>query len=563
MRMSQMFFNSLRETKEDDTKSNYFLTKAGMIRRNSAGVYSFMPIGFKVMENITKIIREEMNKEGANELLMPSLIAEEVYEKAGRLEAFGDEIFKLKDRSGKKCVLGPTHEEIFTEAVRDNVKSYKGLPINLYQFQTKYRDEARPRYGLLRTKEFIMKDAYSFDRDYKGLDNSYKKMYDAYCRIFTRFEIDYVIVKSDTGAMGGVLSEEFMALADVGEDKVVTCSSCDFSANRGVAECKTVDVVSNEEIKELTEIETPNVGKINDLIEEYDFDNKKLTKTLIYKADGEFVLVMVRGDREVNEVKVQKCLGAKIIELATEEEVIKLTNAKVGFAGPIGLKIKVIADNEVKNIKNFLVGANKTDYHYINVNFDRDFEVDEFCDIRNITEQDVCPVCRGKINFRNGIEVGNTFKLGTKYSEALGCVFTDEDNKEKPMVMGCYGIGLARCMATIVEQHNDENGIIWPMEVAPYKVIIVPVSTSDEIQMKVANKLYDDLISQGCEVLIDDRNERVGVKFKDADLIGIPIRIAVGRKAWEGIVEYKMRNENEVQELEVQEALETIKKVCN
>ena len=558
MLMSNLFFYTLRETAEDDSISNQLLTRTGMIRRNSAGVYSFMPLGYKVLKNIEKIIREEMDKEGANELLMPALLTEETYEKAGRLETFGNSILKLKDRNDKKYVLGPTHEEVFTETVRDNVKSYKQLPINLYQFQTKYRDEARPRYGLLRTKEFIMKDAYSFDTDFEGLDVSYDKMFRAYKRMFDRMKINYAIVKADTGAMGGLLSEEFMALAQIGEDKLVICNNCDFSANLEVAKCKEEVISNSEELKEIQEIYTPNVGKIEDVTREYGFDTKTMTKSLIFKVDEEFVLVMIRSDREVNIVKVQKLLNAKVVELATEEDVMRITNAKVGFAGAVGLKIKVVADNEIKYMKNFLVGANKTDYHYINVNLDRDIKADLLGDIRNITEQDVCPKCGGKINFVNGIEVGNTFKLGTKYSEALGCLYVDEQNKQKPMVMGCYGIGPARCLATIVEQHHDENGIIWPASIAPYQVVIIPVNLKDDNQYNLSKEIYQELMKIGLDVVLDDRDERPGVKFKDADLIGFPIRITVGKKAVESIVEYKERDKERIEEVEVNEIVNKV-----
>ncbi len=561
MRMSQFFFNTIRETKEDDTISNQLLTRSGMIRKNSAGVYSFMPLGYKVIQNIQKIIREEMDDKGGNELLMPALIMEEVYEKSGRTEAFGNSVFRVKDRANKNYILGPTHEEVFTEAVKENIKSYKTLPTTLYQFQNKFRDEARPRYGLIRVKEFIMKDAYSFDKDYDGLEISYNKMYDAYCRIFERLGIEYVVVKADTGVMGGLLSEEFMALAKVGEDKLIICNNCDYAANREVAECKDIGIENNDGLKTKEELYTPNVGKIEDITKEYRYDKKTMTKSLIYKADKEFILVMVRSDREVNEVKLQKTLGVKNLELAETPDVIKLTGAGVGFAGPIGLKMKVVADNEIKYMKNFLVGANKTDYHYINVNFDRDFNIDIFADIRNIIEEDVCPVCGEKINFKNGIEVGNTFKLGTKYTETLGCLFVDEDNTQKPMVMGCYGIGVARCMATIVEQSNDENGIIWPYQVAPYKVIIVPINVEDEKQMGIAERLYKELKANDIEVILDDRKERPGVKFKDADLIGIPIRITVGKKAEEGIIEYKLRVEKEVLEISIEDALTKVKKL--
>jgi prolyl-tRNA synthetase len=560
MKMSNLFFYTLREVKDDDSISNQLLTKAGMLKRDSAGVYAFMPLGYKVLKNIEQIIRKEMNSCGANELIMPALLLEETYEKTGRIEAFGNSILKLKDRTGKRYVLGPTHEEVFTNVVKDSIKSYKQLPVNLYQFQTKYRDEARPRFGLIRTKEFVMKDAYSFDKDYEGLDKSYQLMYDAYCRSFDRMGIKYVVVKADTGAMGGQLSEEFMAVADIGEDKLVLCNNCNYAANLEVAECVMKVTENSESLNELKELHTPNVGKISDLVNTFGFDEKITTKSLIYKVDDNFVLAMVRGDRAINEVKLQKLLKAKQIELAEEEDVKRLTSANVGFAGPIGINIKVVVDNEIYGMKNFLVGANKTDYHFVNVNIERDFKATINGDIRNVTEDDVCPLCGGHLKIENGIEVGNTFKLGTKYSEELQCLYLDEDNTQKPMIMGSYGIGLARCLATIVEQNNDENGIVWPLSVAPYKVIVIPVNISDATQMQVGLEIYNELSKAGIETILDDRDERGGVKFKDADLIGIPIRIVVGKKAGEGIVEFKYRNNNDKGEFTI---TETIKKIMN
>ena len=560
MKMSKLFFYTMREVKDDDSISNQLLTKAGMLKRDSAGVYAFMPLGYKVLKNIEKIIREEMNFVGANELVMPALLLEETYEKTGRIEAFGSSILKLKDRTGKKYVLGPTHEEVFTTVVKDCIKSYKQLPVNLYQFQIKYRDEARPRFGLIRTKEFVMKDAYSFDKDYEGLDKSYKFMYDAYCRSFDRMGIKYVVVKADTGAMGGQLSEEFMAVADIGEDKLVLCDCCEFASNLEVAECVLTAMENSETLNEIKEFYTPDAGKINDLVNSFGFDIKITTKSLIYKVDEEFVLAMVRGDRIINEVKLQKLLKAKQIELAGAEDVRRITSADVGFAGPIGVNIKIIVDNEIKGMRNFVVGANKTDYHFINANIQRDFKTTILGDIRNVTEDDVCPICGGRLSIENGIEVGNTFKLGTKYSEALECLYVAEDNTQKPMVMGSYGIGLARCLATIVEQNNDENGIIWPISVAPYKVIVIPVKTTDSFQLQVAEQIYNELNQVGIETILDDRDERGGVKFKDADLIGIPIRIVVGKKAGEGFVEFKYRNNNDKLELTFLEVIEKVKK---
>lgn len=558
MYMSKMFFYTLRDVKDDDSISNQLLTKAGMLKKDSAGVYSFMPLGYRVLKKIENIIREEIESTGSNELIMPALLTQDTYEQTGRMEAFGDSILKLNDRTGKKYVLGPTHEEVFTTTVRDVVKSYKQLPVSLYQFQTKYRDEARPRYGLIRTKEFVMKDAYSFDRDYHSLDKSYKAMYDAYCKSFDRMGIQYVVVKADTGAMGGQLSEEFMAITDIGEDKLVLCSSCSYSANLEIAECKTLFTKDSIDLEDIDQFYTPNIGKINDLVCHYNLDINNIVKTLIYLADGELIIALIRGDRNVNEVKLKKILNAKQIEIAQEEDVKKLTGANIGFAGPININATIICDFEIKNMSNFVTGANKTDYHFKNVNLDKDFNVNVYGDIRDIEHDDVCPICESKINLVNGIEVGNTFKLGTKYSETLECLYLDEDNTQKPMVMGSYGIGLARCLATIVEQSNDENGIIWPISVAPYTVVIIPVNVKDETQFIIATEMYKKLKTLGIDVIVDDRKERPGVKFKDADLIGFPIRITIGKKSGEGIVEFKERSNSELKEYQIEDAISKV-----
>lgn len=551
MRLSKSYFLTKKENlKDDECVSSNLLVRAGMIKKVGSGIYAFLPMGLRVFRKIENVVREEMNNIGSQELVMPSLLPEDYYIDSGRRSVFGDDMFSLKDRVGRDYVLGPTHEELFVEVCRDMIKSYKDMPISLYQMANKYRDEPRSRYGLIRTREFVMKDAYTFDKDLEGLDESYKLMFDAYKKIFDRIGIDYRIVRASTGAMGGLLSEEFQAITDIGEDIVVTCDNCGFSTNIEICDVKGECEKSNEETKEKELLYTPNCGTINDLYEKFGIDSKKTCKTMIYKVDDKFYAFMVRGDREVNEYKISRLLNAVSVEMATAEEDEKITGANVGFAGPIDLSIPVIIDNEVLCMKNFLVGANKSDYHYINTNLN-DFKYEQVADIRNVCEDDKCPECGHDLSFRHGIEVGNTFKLGTKYSESMGLYFADENNKLKPVLMGCYGIGVARIMAAVVEQNHDEDGIIFPEIIAPYNLAIVVVNSKDETQMKVANELYEKYKKDGIEVILDDRDVRAGVKFKDMDLIGIPKRIVVGKKASEGIVELKYRNSSDVEEINI------------
>lgn len=558
MRLKNSFFYTMREdAKDEESISGNLLVRSGMIKKSSAGIYMVLPLGKRVISKIENIIREEMNATGAQELYMPALILEEVYEESGRRSAFGSNMFSLKDRYSKKYVLGPTHEELFVYAGMMHGKSYKDFPYNLYQFQTKYRDETRPRYGLIRTREFTMKDAYSYDVDLDGLHTSYMKMFNAYKKSFDRMDFNYKIVKADTGAMGGMLSEEFQAICDIGEDTVVLCDQCNFSSNLEITK-----VISHSqpqvELLQKQLVATPNAKTIEEVAIFFGKQPKDFVKTLIYKVDDEYYAFLLNGDRELNETKVLKVLEANEMELASFEKVETITGAKVGFAGPIGLTIKVVMDEEVQHMQNFIIGANQSDYHYTNVNVS-DFEVYKIADIVNVKEADVCPNCGGNIQFARGIEIGNTFKLGTKYSESLGFKYLDKNNHLQPVVMGSYGIGLERCMAAIVEQHHDENGIVWPMSVAPYQVVIVVVSDKDEAQVQVAEHLYQELVDAKVEVLLDDRDERVGVKFKDSELIGIPLRITVGKKACEGIVEYKQRNSDDKLEYRLEEAIEVIK----
>lgn len=557
MKLKDSFFYTLREDlKDEESKSGNLLVKAGFIKKSSSGIYILMPMGYLVYQNIVSIVRDEMNKAGASELLMPSLIPEEVYVKSGRRANFGSDMFSLKDRLERDYVLGPTHEELFVSAAKMKIKSYKDMPFNIYQIATKFRDEPRPRYGLIRVREFTMKDAYSFDTSYEELDISYKKMYEAYKNIFDRVGLTYKIVTADTGVMGGLLSEEFQALADIGEDTLVICDNCDFSSNIEVCEAITLKEEENEEEKEKELVHTPHIGVIEDL-EKAGFSLAKLTKTLIYKVDDKFYAVVVPGNREVNELKIRKFLKGSDITLATFEEVEKITNAKVGFAGPIGLNIPVLVDCDVTLMKNFLVGANKTDYHYINVNL-KDFDKYEVGDFKEVKEGDFCPLCKHKLVFKKGIEVGNTFKLGDKYSKLLNLTYLDKNNQEKYPIMGCYGIGIERILASVAEQKSDEKGLIWPLAIAPFKVAIVLLNNDGH---EYANSLYDILNKEGISTLLDDRDERAGVKFNDIDLIGIPIRITIGKKFNENIVEFKLREEKDSKEIITNSVLEEIKKV--
>ena len=563
MRLKNSFFYTIRENiKDEESISGNLLVRAGMIRKSSSGIYMFLPLGYKVMKNIEKIVREEMENIGAGELLMPALIPEEVYINSKRRDAFGKDMFSLNDRFNKNYCLAPTHEELFAKAASNKIKSYKDMPFSIYQIQTKYRDEPRPRYGLIRVREFLMKDAYSFDRDEKGLDNSYKEMYNAYKKIFTRLGINYKIVKSDTGAMGGLLSEEFQAITDIGEDKLVICDSCGYSSNAEVAKCTLLTNPSEEEIKVRELFKTPNAGTIEEVSSLLDESKEKFVKTLIYEVDSNYYAILVRGDHEVNEAKVKKLLKANEIKLAEANSVEEITGAKLGFAGPIGLNIPVIVDNEVMNMKNFIVGANKTDYHYKNVNLE-DFNYLLTDDVRTITKDDTCPKCGKLLEFKNGIEIGNTFKLGTKYSECLNLTYLNKDNEDSLVWMGSYGIGIGRCLAAVVEQHNDDKGIIWPFEIAPFKVTIVVVNTEDESQMDAANYLYENLRKQKISTILDDREERVGVKFNDMDLIGIPIRITVGNKIKDQIVEIKQRNKDEYEEISLYDVLSKIEDIMD
>ena len=560
MRMSRMLMPTLKEVPSDaEITSHQLMLRAGMIRKMASGIYNQLPMGIRVFRKVEDIIREEMNAKGAQEISCALLVPAELWQESGRWDVMGPEMFRLKDRNGRDYCLGPTHEETFTHIVRNEITSYKQLPLNLYQIETKFRDERRPRFGVMRTRNFTMKDAYSFDADQEGLDKSYDDMFDAYTRIFARCELDNSPVQADSGAMGGSASAEFMVKSEVGEDEIVFCSGCDYAAN--IEKATSVNhEASTEEMKEMGEIETPNVHTIEELQDFFKMDAGQFAKTLIYYADGKTVAVVVRGDRDVNETKVANAIGGAVeFELASEDTIKAVTGAEVGFAGPIGIKTDYLfIDQEVVYQRNVIIGANKTGYHIQNANFCRDFE-GQVGDFRNVQEGDKCPKCGQPLEIMRGVEVGHIFKLGTKYSESMGATFLDQNGKSQPIIMGCYGIGVERTVAAVIEQHHDENGIIWPLAIAPYHVVVVPVNVKKEEHLENAEKIYKELEAAGVEVLLDDRNERAGFKFKDSDLLGIPMRITVGKDIVDGKVEFKLRKEADKEIISVDEVLDRVK----
>lgn len=552
MRLSNSYFFTLRENvKDEESISGNLLTRAGYIKKTSSGIYMYLPLGLKVLKNIENIIREEMINSGSQEVMMPALVNEDYYINSGRRDLIGDSMFSLQDRFNRNYVLGPTHEELFALAATLKINSYKDMPFNLFQFQNKFRDEIRPRFGLIRVREFLMKDAYSFDTDEAGLDVSYKKMYDAYIRAFDRMNIKYKIVKADTGIMGGILSEEFQATTDIGEDTVVLCDKCDLSTNLEIAECVEKEFEKEEhKTHELVEtIGTKNIKEVANLLKQ---PTEKFVKTLIYNIDGKLFACLINGSQELNETKLRKLMSASSISIADNSDIAKHNDLAIGYLGPIGLNLPIIADQNILKMHNFITGANQENYHYINTNIEN-FEISNVGDITNIQEKDQCPKCDGKITFSKGIEIGNTFKLGTKYSQAMNLTYTNTDNLIKDVWMGSYGIGLGRCLAALVEQNHDENGIVWPKEVAPYQLAIVLISDKDPQQVEAAEQLYSDLSKQGYTVLFDDRSERPGIKFKDLELIGIPTRIVVGKHISNNKVEIRHRNETENKLIDISE----------
>lgn len=561
MKASKMLISTLKETPNEAVISSHvLLLRAGMIRKLVAGVYNYLPLGLRTLRKVENIIRDEMDKSGALEILSSAIQPKELWVESGRWYKYGPELMRLKDRHDREFCLGPTHEEIFTDLVRNQIKSKKNLPINIYQIQTKYRDEFRPRFGLMRSREFIMKDAYSFDTSYEGLDISYKNMYQTYCNIFNRFGLNYKIVLADTGAIGGSGSHQFMALSDVGESDIIYCE-CGYAADQEKAESRPDVILDESNLKEICEVETPNQKTIEEVASFLSIEPKKVVKSLVYKNlnDNSLILVLVRGDKEVNEIKVVNSLNIAEHELvlASYDDILSIGSIE-GFVGPIKIdNCKILVDEEVTLMKNFIVGANKKNYHLINVNYGRDF-VGQVGQFRKSVENDLCPICSRKMKMERGIEVGQIFKLGTKYSQAMNCTYQDDDGQVKPMIMGCYGIGVTRTMSAIIEQNHDENGIIWPINVAPYHVVIIPINYQDEIIKNLSDSIYQKLQNNNVEVVLDDRNAKPGFKFKDWDLIGIPYQIIVGKKASEDIVEFKIRKNLQKEELSSELAIERI-----
>lgn len=572
MRMSQLFVQTLREFPSDaEVMSHKLLVRAGYIRKLANGVYNYLPLMWRVLKKVENIIREEMDAAGAQELLMPFVQPAELWQDSGRWEVYGKELLRLKDRHNREMCLAPTHEEVVTAVAKEGVRSYKQLPLNLYHIQLKFRDEIRPRFGLLRGREFIMKDAYSFDADEEGLDKSYEIMAKAYTRIFERCGLETKMVQSDTGAIGGSVSHEYMVLVNedtennAGENDVFYCTKCGYSANSNHAVSILNPAETDGKFEKAEIIDTPNAHSIEELAKLLNVPASVICKCLIYVVDGKYVAALIRGDKTVEETKLMNAFAGNDIRIARNDEIEEIMNASgfnaiAGFIGPKGLKnVQIIADETVKELKNFVIGINQTDKHLVGANWGVDVELPEkIADIRLVEKNDKCVDCGAELKVTKGIEVGNIFKLGTKYSKAMNATFTDKDGKERPFIMGCYGIGITRTAAAAVERHHDEFGIKWPLAIAPYTVVIVPVSDQDETQMKVAEEMYKKLLDAKVEVLIDDRSERAGVKLKDADLIGIPFRITVGKTIKDGLVEFKTRATNEMETISSDEAVERI-----
>jgi prolyl-tRNA synthetase len=560
MKMTNLYAPTLREVPaEAEVPSHQLMLRAGMIRKAAGGVYSYLPLAWRTLRKIEQIVREEMDAKGGQEIAMPIVQPAEIWQQTGRWDVYGDEMFRLKDRHQRDFCLGPTHEEMVTTLIKSDVRSYRQLPLLVYQIQNKYRDEIRPRFGLMRGREFIMKDLYSFDRDTAGLELSYKKMYDAYTRIFSRCGLEFRPVEADPGAIGGSGTHEFMVIADSGEAAIAYCDGCDFAANVEKAELLPLAAPVEAE-KALEAVATPGKKTISAVTEYLSLAADRLIKSLAFMTEKGPVLALVRGDHEVNEIKLANLLNVLQLEMATEKDICAAFQSEPGYIGPVGLtKVTVVADASVMNMYNAVCGANATDQHFINVLPSRDLKPEFVADIRLIREGDPCPRCGAPVKTARGIEVGQVFKLHTKYSQALDATYLDENGQEQLMVMGCYGVGVSRTMAAAIEQHHDADGIIWPVAIAPYKVVIVPINTKDEPQMAMAERVYQELSAAGVEVVLDDRDERSGVKFKDADLIGYPLRITVGPKALkENCVEVKVRRTKESLLFPVNDYLESV-----
>ena len=561
MKQTKTFIPTLRENPSDaDVKSHRMLMRAGFIRQNAAGVYSYLPLARKVLSKIEQIIREEMEAINSIELLMPALQPAELWQESGRWEAYGPELMRLKDRHDRDFALGATHEEVITTLVRDEIKSYKKLPLTLYQIQSKFRDEKRPRFGLLRGREFIMKDAYSFHSSRESLDATYNDMYQAYSNIFTRLGLNFRAVIADAGTIGGKGTHEFMVLSEIGEDTIAYSDTSDYAANIEMAEVVVEYTAPTTPMKDIEKIETPDQKTIEEVSAFLNVEPSNVIKSLVFDIDGELVVVLSRGDHEINDIKLKNALGATSVELAEDAAIKELLGCTPGSIGPVKLpvNVKVIADNAIKSIRNGVAGANEDGFHLLNVNPERDFAISSYEDIRFIQQGDPSPDGQGIIKFAEGIEVGHIFKLGTTYSEKLNATFLDEQGKAQPYIMGCYGIGVSRILAAVAEHFQDENGFVWPAQLAPYDLQLVPVNAKDEAQVQLADELYGVLKSYRYEVLYDDRAERAGVKFADADLIGLPVRITVGKKASEGLVEVKFRSTGESAEWAKEEVVDRL-----
>ncbi len=576
MRWSETLIPTLKEVpSEAQVPSHRLMVRAGLIRKLSSGTYSYLPLGLKVLKKVEAIVRQEMDRAGAIEVFLPAIQPADLWKQSGRYDDLGDDMVRFRDRHGKEMVLGPTHEEVITDLVKREVKSYRQLPLIIYQIQTKFRDEMRPRSGVIRSCEFMMKDAYSFDRDKAGLDRSYQRMYDTYRRILDRCGLSYTVVAADPGVMGGDVSQEFMVLSASGEDDVAHCPSCGYAAGSDVAGCAKVEskkfppkdkagssLAEKIKMKTLKEVPTPGITTIEKVGKLLKAPAKRMVKTLIYLADGKPVAALVRGDHDASQTKLRKLLGCGKVTLADAATIERVTGAPIGYSGPVGLKdTKLVADYSILEMPNFITGANKKDAHLMNVNLARDFKIDLVGDIRYITSGDPCPKCGRKIRIQHAIELGHIFKLGTKYSQIQGARFLDEKGKEHPMVMGCYGIGLNRIIAAAIEIDHDEDGIIWPISMSPFEVLILLVNPSDNTLRSFADALYQDMIGEGIDVLLDDRDERAGVKFKDADLIGIPLRVIVGTKGFKaGRFEIELRKSHRIKSAQMPELLKEIKK---
>ncbi len=561
MRWSKMFIPTMKEVpNEAEIPSHQLLLRAGLIRRLGAGLYTFLPLAVKALHRVEAIVREEMDAAGAQEVLMPALHPRELWERTGRYDVLREVMFKIKDRQARDLVLGPTHEEVITDLAAREIASYRQLPVNFYQIQTKFRDEIRPRFGLMRAKEFIMKDAYSFDADAAGADTSYQAMYRAYVNIFKRCGLQTSIVEADTGAMGGSMSHEFMVVTEAGEDGIVDCDSCSYAANLEQAESRVEYSTRPQGADAACEVvDTPGMKTVEEVAGFLGVPTSRLIKTLIYLVGDEPIAVLVPGDREVNEIKLAKACGGAEVALADPATIERVTGAPVGFAGPVGLSIRILADERLRGAADAISGANEADRHRLHVDLDRDAKVSSFADLTLARNGDGCPRCQGALHAKRGVEVGHVFKLGTKYSEKLGAQFLDADGQQRPAIMGCYGIGVSRTLQAVIEQCHDKDGIVWPISVAPFPVEILPISVKHEETMRLAEALSADLESRGIAVLLDDRDERPGFKFKDADLLGMPIRVGIGERSLaKGVVELRTRADGVTTEIPVAEALEAI-----